>query len=154
MRTTSLTKRFQVGNQAFADYMDANIDVTHINNRVRSRLRLLPICSHRLGTCRKTSFPLYPESSLDSTIRRGRSISKIQAIGTLARASGMAPWSALTRLTSRIRLGQDNESKLCTTGDVPTVLQGNAVSHVLRVIHGKPDAYSSRAIMKPPITTL
>ena len=33
LRNALMTNIYQVGNQAFADYLDANIHLTHINNK-------------------------------------------------------------------------------------------------------------------------
>jgi len=52
----------QVGNQAFADYIDANRDVTHINNKSVQHFFYLGFMDLIVGRmlCRKDSVPITP----------------------------------------------------------------------------------------------
>ena len=53
----------QVGNQAFANYIDANLDVTHINNKSAPQLffhlGLMNLIIRRI-LCRKDLVPILP----------------------------------------------------------------------------------------------
>ncbi|VDC00963.1 unnamed protein product [Peniophora sp. CBMAI 1063] len=81
----------RVGNQDFADYLDANIDVTHINNKED----LVPILP---GMFLGYHHPSGEIHILDS-----------------------GAWDSCP--------GQDNESDSCTTGDVPSIFQGDEDDH-------------------------
>ena len=52
----------QVGNQAFADYVDAHLDVTHINNKSASHFLYLDLMNLiiRRMLCREDSLPILP----------------------------------------------------------------------------------------------
>ncbi|VDB96293.1 unnamed protein product [Peniophora sp. CBMAI 1063] len=81
----------RVGNQAFADYLDANIDVTHINNK-------------------EDDVPIVPGMFLGYHHPSGEI--HIQDSGA---------WDSCP--------GQDNESALCTTGDVSSIFTGDEDDH-------------------------
>ncbi|KAJ7493272.1 lipase [Mycena galericulata] len=81
----------RVGNQAFANYVDAHLSLTHINNQ-------------------KDIVPIIPSISLGYHHPAGEV--HIQASGE---------WDSCP--------GQDNESVLCSTGDVPTVWSGSIANH-------------------------
>ncbi|KII86173.1 hypothetical protein PLICRDRAFT_43756 [Plicaturopsis crispa FD-325 SS-3] len=82
----------RVGNQAFADYVDAHsMDLTHINNK-EDPVPILP------GMFLGFHHPSGEVHITDSDV-----------------------WESCP--------GQDNPSNLCTTGDVPSILQGNTTNH-------------------------
>ncbi|KAJ7780286.1 lipase [Mycena maculata] len=81
----------RVGNQAFANYVDAHLSLTHINNR-------------------KDVVPIIPGMDLDYHHPSGEV--HIQESGE---------WDSCP--------GQDNESNLCSTGAVPSVLDGSIADH-------------------------
>ncbi|KAJ7497936.1 lipase [Mycena galericulata] len=81
----------RVGNQAFANYVDAHLSLTHINNQ-------------------KDIVPIIPSMILGYVHPAGEV--HIQASGE---------WDSCP--------GQDNESVLCSTGDVPSVLLGSIANH-------------------------
>ncbi|KIY52535.1 lipase class 3 family protein, partial [Fistulina hepatica ATCC 64428] len=81
----------RVGNQAWANYVDANVNRTHINNK-EDYVPILP--------------PLY--------------IDYVHASGEI-HIMDDNEWIACA--------GQDNNSTMCSTGDVPNVLAGNISYH-------------------------
>jgi Lipase (class 3) len=83
----------RVGNAAFADYVDATANVTHVNNRA-DPVTILP--PEFVGF-------RHPAGEIH-----------------IDRESGA--WNVCP--------GQDNPSKLCVAGHVPTVLKGNVMDHV------------------------
>ncbi|EIM86928.1 alpha/beta-hydrolase, partial [Stereum hirsutum FP-91666 SS1] len=81
----------RVGNQAFADYVDAHVTETHINNQ-------------------EDYIPILP----------GIFLGFIHPSGEIHIEDDNS-WDSCP--------GQDNESDLCTTGDVPTIFQGDEDDH-------------------------
>ena len=94
----------RVGNRAFANYVDANLYLTHINNK-------------------EDPIPILPGRSLGFVHPSGEV--HIQDSGEWAACPGkfFLPLM-LDSLTTR-RTGQDNPSTECIVGDVPTILDGN-----------------------------
>ncbi|KZV71566.1 alpha/beta-hydrolase [Peniophora sp. CONT] len=81
----------RVGNQDFANYLDANIDVTHVNNK-------------------EDIVPILPGMFLGYHHPSG----EVHIVDSGA-------WDSCP--------GQDNESDQCSTGDVPTIFNGDEDDH-------------------------
>ncbi|KAK7031541.1 lipase [Favolaschia claudopus] len=89
----------RVGNQAFADLASAGNTVTHINNK-------------------EDIVPILPGS--DFCLTRGKFLGFHHPTGEIHIQDSNA-WDACP--------GQDNPSTLCTTGDVPNILEGDESDH-------------------------
>jgi len=81
----------RVGNQDFANYVDAHLSVTHINNKEDP----VPILPGRFLGFHQPSGEVHIEDS--------------------------GEWASCP--------GQDNPSTECSTGDVPTIFNGNVADH-------------------------
>lgn len=101
--------KFQVGNQAFADYVDSHISFTHINNK-------------------KDPVPIVPGKPVYNYSRdvfiymtpSGRFLGYHHPSGEIHIAESNK-WLSCP--------GQDNPSTQCSVGDVPNVLEGRESDH-------------------------
>jgi hypothetical protein len=136
---------FQVGNPAFANYVDAHLDLTHINNKYCNSRHLLVSNADVCISVGKTSFPSCLVRTSSCCQRNDMLIIPYQ----------VDSWAMLTLLEKytfktpvhgspvpvspdssnkcihyeQRAIGQDNTNSECIVGDVPTILQGNTNDH-------------------------
>ena len=100
----------RVGNQEFADYVDANVPLTHITNKYACNLML----NHTLDSDAYHRLDIVP-------IIPGRFLGYTHPAGEVHIDDATDVWNSCA--------GQDNEDTLCSTGAVDNIFTGDSDDH-------------------------
>ena len=136
----------QVGNLEFANWVDRNLQVTHVNNKYAIDPLLMP--HHDWSSIQEGLCSNYPRHDWHCHIHvtylmpvitlTGKALGYHHPSGEI-HINEMGQWESCPGLSARNlhiwwrwRLcfaGQDNPSKSCIVGDVPSVLKGDEGDH-------------------------